>query len=60
MDFFQVLVRGCVPVYTSLERANVFEAIFEYVKMCQEKLSHFVCKFFVFYEENKTFNLGIK
>ena len=36
MDFFQVLARGCVLVYTSLVGADVFEAIIEYVNVHQE------------------------
>ena len=35
MDIFQVVARGCVPFYTSLEGADVFEALFEYVKVCE-------------------------
>ena len=31
MDFFQASARGCTPFYTSLEGADAFEAIFEFV-----------------------------
>ena len=35
MDIFKVMARGCVPFYTGLEEADVFEALFEYVKVCE-------------------------
>ena len=35
VDCFQTVARGCVPFYTYLERADVFEAMFEYVKVCE-------------------------
>ena len=34
VDCFQIVARGCVPFCTYMERADVFEAIFEYVKVC--------------------------
>ena len=64
MDFFQVVARGCAPFYTGLEEADVFEAIFEYVKVCEYILYilmlniYFFCsvKFFSFHEKNFFFN----
>ena len=42
MDIFQVVARGCVPFYTGLEGADVFEALFEYVKVCEVIYSNLV------------------
>lgn len=35
VDCFQIVARGCVPFCTYMETADVFEAIFEYVKVCE-------------------------
>ena len=35
MDIFQVVARSCVPFYTGLKRADVFEELFEYGKVCE-------------------------
>ena len=42
MDIFKVMARGCVPFYTGLEEADVFEALFEYVKVCEIIYSNLV------------------
>ena len=42
MDIFHVVARRCVPFYTGLEGADVFEALFEYVKVCEVIYSNLV------------------
>ena len=35
MEIFQAVVRSCVQFYTALEEPDLFEALFEYVKVCE-------------------------
>ena len=42
MDIFQVVARICVPFYTGLEGADIFEALFECVKVCEVIYSNLV------------------
>ena len=46
VGLFQVVARGCVPCYPGLKGVDVFEAIFEYVNVCEIYIFYVIYIFF--------------